>query len=322
MPDVSVVIPTHNRTTWLKQAVESVFCQTYSSLELIVVDDGSTTEEARRLISDYPQVKYVYQQNQGAGAARNTGIAHSAGKFIQFLDDDDWLTPDAIKVKVNAISRNPSVRIVYSDLYLTNLAGNVQGRWFDRYPRPLPQGDIYLTLLKHNFITPLALLYEKQVLLEHGGFPNRSGSEDWECLLKAAESAQIAFIDAALGYYRLHPQNITHDAQRRLFGETVIQKYVVGSSRFAEIPAKDQAATLVSYAFQQWLYGDEALSSRFISQATMLYPRNFKLTLLKGLRIFGKRFGRFAHRQLLKVRFSGKFSAEAYFFGIKKLRHD
>lgn len=92
-PLVSVVIPTYNRPHLLKRALDSVCRQSYNNIEVIVVDDASK-EDIYSVISDYNTVKMIkHEKNQGASAARNTGIDAARGKYIAFLDsDDEWLS--------------------------------------------------------------------------------------------------------------------------------------------------------------------------------------------------------------------------------------
>src|SRR5258708_5666161 len=88
----SVVIPTYNRCRMLSEAVASVLRQADPAIEIVVVDDGSSDGTADMLARDYPQVRAIFQANQGPAAARNRGIAASTGEWIAFLDSDDiWL---------------------------------------------------------------------------------------------------------------------------------------------------------------------------------------------------------------------------------------
>src|SRR5690606_9312317 len=86
---VSVIIPCFNHAHYLSTALESVQDQDHEQIEIIVVDDGST-DNTKEVATKYPNVKYIYKANAGLPAARNTGIDHSTGKFIVFLDADDW----------------------------------------------------------------------------------------------------------------------------------------------------------------------------------------------------------------------------------------
>ena len=97
---VSVIIPVYNGENYLSQAIDSVIDQTYSPIELIIVDDGST-DKSKEIASSYSQVNYVYQENQGVAIARNTGIFKSQGEYIAFLDQDDIWTANKLKLQVD-----------------------------------------------------------------------------------------------------------------------------------------------------------------------------------------------------------------------------
>ena len=87
---VSVIITTHNSREFLSTVIESVLSQTYSAVEIIVVDDGST-DDTKVVCDLYPELIYIYQAHQGAASARNTGIGASQGEYVVFLDRDDCL---------------------------------------------------------------------------------------------------------------------------------------------------------------------------------------------------------------------------------------
>jgi len=88
----SVIIPSYNRCSILSQAIDSVLLQNYSDLEIIIIDDGSSDDTAQMIAKKYPNVCYLYQQNQGPAAARNYGIQAAKGNIVAFLDSDDiWL---------------------------------------------------------------------------------------------------------------------------------------------------------------------------------------------------------------------------------------
>src|SRR4051794_10354756 len=88
-PTVSVIVPAYNYERYLSLAIESALAQTHSPLEVIVVDDGSTDDTPRVLAAYGDRIRAIRQPNQGAGAARNTGIAASRGDYLAFLDSDD-----------------------------------------------------------------------------------------------------------------------------------------------------------------------------------------------------------------------------------------
>ena len=104
---ISVVIPTFNRSAFLKKAVESVLSQGYQDLELIVVDDGSEDDTPEVVTGFGPDIKYIKQKNKGPGAARNLGIKNSKGGFIAFLDSDDRWDKDKLGIQFKAMQENP-----------------------------------------------------------------------------------------------------------------------------------------------------------------------------------------------------------------------
>src|ERR1051326_5639298 len=108
-PLVSIIIPCFNAARWLPATLQSALAQTWPNLEVIVVDDGSTDHSAaiaRRYEGD--RVRGVVQPNAGAAAARNTGLRHARGEFIQFLDADDLLAPEKIAKQMEALLRAPA----------------------------------------------------------------------------------------------------------------------------------------------------------------------------------------------------------------------
>ena len=99
-PRVSVIIPTFNAAVLLGEAIASVLAQTYREFEIIVVDDGSTDTTAAVVTSFASrQIRYIYQANQGVGAARNTGVKAASGALLVFLDHDDLLLPDCLQMR-------------------------------------------------------------------------------------------------------------------------------------------------------------------------------------------------------------------------------
>ena len=116
MPRISVIIPTYNRAHHLKAAVSSVLNQTYTDLELIIVDDGST--DATREVGEQfchldNRVRYLYQNNGGPSAARNMGIRAARGDFIAFLDSDDYWMPIKLAEQLAIAEQDARIGVVY-----------------------------------------------------------------------------------------------------------------------------------------------------------------------------------------------------------------
>lgn len=103
---VSVIIPTYNRADLVCEAIQSVLDQTYQNFEIIVVDDGSTDNTRKALQPYMDRIQYIYQENSGHGAARNTAIRASRGQWIAFLDSDDVWLPDKLSRQMEILNRS------------------------------------------------------------------------------------------------------------------------------------------------------------------------------------------------------------------------
>src|SRR5919107_192619 len=103
---VSVVIPCYNQAHFLSEAIESVLAQTYPYFEIIVVDDGST-DNTSEVAGRYSGVRCIRQDNQGLSGARNSGLRHSKGEYLVFLDADDRLLPQALEVGLECLRAYP-----------------------------------------------------------------------------------------------------------------------------------------------------------------------------------------------------------------------
>ena len=127
---VSIIVPVYNSEKYLDQCVSSIVEQTYSSLEIILVDDGST-DNSPRMCDDWAQkdnrVKVVHKQNAGAGLARNSGLDIAAGEFVCFFDSDDYLDPDAI-YKAMTLAQKEKTDIVIFGAVTVDQNGNYISR--------------------------------------------------------------------------------------------------------------------------------------------------------------------------------------------------
>lgn len=119
---LSVIVPMYNVEKYLKTCVESIETQTYTPIEIILVDDGSkdsTLRVANNLAAQFDNIKIYSQSNQGQGAARNNGLSHANGDLIAFLDSDDFIEPDMMKTLVDMVDNNnlDFAECSYQDVY-------------------------------------------------------------------------------------------------------------------------------------------------------------------------------------------------------------
>lgn len=202
MPTVSVVIPTFNRSNLVLEAVDSVLNQTYKDYEIIVIDDGSTDNTSGILKPYMGRIRYVYQENQGASAAKNKGIQLARGKWISILDSDDLWLPTKLELQLNTITTlgkdfgacftncsffgDPSLGISAFEQ-----AGLCDGAAGSPLPSPLK-----FILARHPVIYIQSLLVLRSLMEELDGFDERLlVAEDTDLLFRLAFKTRFCFVN-------------------------------------------------------------------------------------------------------------------------------
>ena len=119
-PQVSVIIPAYNAASFIGDALDSVFNQTYSDYEVILVNDGSPdTAELRQSIAPFSdRLIYIEQENRGPSAARNHAIQRARGEFVAFLDSDDTWLPNYLAAQTQVLTRDSQLDMIYADAWL------------------------------------------------------------------------------------------------------------------------------------------------------------------------------------------------------------
>ncbi len=117
-PLVSAVIPAYNAAGLIGEAIDSILRQTYSQIEIIVVDDGSQDRTAEFVRRRYPDVKVIQQQNAGPSAARNAGADAASGEVLAFLDADDWWAPEKTERQLDALLESDADAVGTNGLYV------------------------------------------------------------------------------------------------------------------------------------------------------------------------------------------------------------
>ena len=123
-PEISVIIPVYNQELYLEQCLDSVLGQTLRDIEVLCIDDGSLDRSAeilKRYAKQDPRLTVIQQENQGAGTARNCGLRLAKGKYLSFLDSDDFFEPDMLLKAYQRAEKEKADFVVFnSDQYLTN----------------------------------------------------------------------------------------------------------------------------------------------------------------------------------------------------------
>ena len=239
-PAVSVIIPTYNRGRWLPATVASVLAQTLPSLEILIVDDGSTDDTAAVCAEFSYPVRYIRQDNAGVGAARNRGAAEARGEWLAFLDSDDLWTPDKLEVQLAALAatgapvsitgfefvdlegrpltaRQGFARAfpLFADTGMTPVeffglhfeSGSVRaaGRTHALY-----HGDAHTAFFYGNFASPATAMVRRDLFLEVGGFDEGLRvAEDTEFFHRLSAHAPLVIVVTGLLRWRTgHPVSL------------------------------------------------------------------------------------------------------------------
>lgn len=214
-PLVTLIIPCYNQARFLGDALDSALAQDYDSLEIVVVNDGSTDDFAERIraYQTSPQLKIITQENRGLPAARNRGIAEARGEYFKFLDADDWLAPTVISKQVAAFGQDPALGFVYCDLTRVDAQGKPVDDYSVAAARRVLNGDILASLLVGGYFTPQTALVPRTVIEQVGLFDETlGGTADTELWMRiVCEGYAAYFVPEKLVYYRLHEANMSRD---------------------------------------------------------------------------------------------------------------
>lgn len=207
---ICVVITAFNCEAFIDDAIQSVLAQTMPVDEIVVIDDGSTDQTAAIVQSYAPAgVRYIYQENAGAGAARNRGIAETSGEFVAFLDGDDLWVEDKIERQVTFLQDHPDVVLVTGDkCYWNTFTGE---RRIDRYGVGRGQDVLREVTIRNVVGNPSMVTLRRSILIKSGLFDteSRSSPEDWELWIRIAACGEIRHLPGTVVIYRWHSNNVT-----------------------------------------------------------------------------------------------------------------
>lgn len=227
MPKISVIVPVYNGAEFLRSCVDSILAQSFCDLEIILVDDGSTDESPEicdRYAAQDKRVICIHQENAGAAAARNCGLKASTGKYIAFVDSDDWIDQDMYETMVSAAEER-NCDLVICDCLKESEAGSciytheLPGGYYDReamvaqyFPQLLMPDSMEYPVTISNWL----LLIRREIIEENRlSFPE--GMRFSEDLLFGSEVGYYAqsmtyLKDYTPYHYRQNPASVTHTA--------------------------------------------------------------------------------------------------------------
>lgn len=204
-PLISVVIPAYNSGVTIASTIRSVLLQTCNDFEIIVVDDGSKDNTVTCAKALGERVRVVCQDNRGAAAARNRGLAEAKGDYVAFLDSDDLWLAKKLEMQLATLEKDKRVDAVQCGVYLVNNSLQVIGA-----NDCDPSQDSLLDFLFFRNLAGISstLLIRREKMLSLGGFDKDLVIlEDWDFACRLAKHGSIKSLSDFLVLYRQHPNN-------------------------------------------------------------------------------------------------------------------
>ncbi len=205
---VSVIMNCHNGEKFLNDSVKSVINQTYQNWELIFFDNASN-DNSKKIIQGFKEnrIKYFFSKKfLNLYAARNEAIEKSNGKYISFLDIDDYWAPNKLVEQVKFLENNKEYKIVYSNYYVQN---DKKRKKFIKYQNQLPSGLIAQKLLDKYCVGILTVLLEKRFFEKNYFNSNFNIIGDFDFIINLSKKFKIGSIQEPLANYRLHENNFS-----------------------------------------------------------------------------------------------------------------
>lgn len=204
-PLISVVITTYNREEFLLEAISSAANQTYRTIEILVVDDGSDHNYAEAICANFKTCKYFYKENGGLSSARNYGVQKAKGSYIAFLDDDDFWKNDKLEKQILILESNQDVDLVHSSAKVVDGNGAETGKVIGASPRKVQKrsGYVFWNALGTWVVKSPTPLIRKTVFKPDLLFDETiSVGEDLDFYQRLFYRHRVYYISEPLAYYR------------------------------------------------------------------------------------------------------------------------
>lgn len=295
LPLVSIIIPCFNSENYIEYCIDSALSQDYPNIEIIVVDDGSTDSSAE-LLAKYKDIFIYTQQNCGACVARNHGLLRSSGKYIKFLDSDDFLEPNVIRKQVLLAESLDENTIVYGDYYLLRGKDKKLKNTF------LDKSEQTALLLINDILTSTPL-HRKWMLKKVEGFDERfRNGQEWNLHVRlSSEGFVFHHVNLPIYNYRVHSSTHRISNEKNSIINKVnygIEKTKLTEQRLGNKCSGDVTAAL---ALRYWWAaraffraGDKKLSMEYKKKAKNLtgnyknyWPKYYRIVFL----VLGYSFG-------------------------------
>jgi glycosyltransferase involved in cell wall biosynthesis len=212
-PTVSVLIPAYGTSAYIAETLESVFRQTWSDFEIIVINDGDpeTGKLEAALAPFRSRIVYLHKQNGGPASARNAGLAVARGRYVALLDSDDIWEPEFLSALLEPLESTACADVVFPDALIFGDSVSAGRRYYEVFP---PPGEItFQRLIGRESYVFISSVIRRDRLQQAGGFDERlRGTEDYDLWLRLSKlGARFVFIDRVLVRYRSRADSLSHD---------------------------------------------------------------------------------------------------------------
>ncbi|MFQ5903111.1 MAG: glycosyltransferase family 2 protein [Candidatus Binatia bacterium] len=284
-PLVSVIIPAFNCASFINDTLESVYQQTYTNWEIILIDDGSTDETRSVLEAHMKRIRYLYQENKGTAAARNTGLSEARGELIAFLDNDDLWLPEKLEMQVRAMHTWSDCGLVFtngvmfdeSGILIDSLISRRLKQWIEGQARAdstMVKGWIFRQLLFGNLISSASgVLAKKSCLEKVGGFDDTIPiADDYDLWLRVAQRYPIVLIQSCLYLWR-YRQDSQSGAREDRHHQWTKASVVVLEKHWRSAPAEIRAVVRRNLSRMYWHSGRGYFDRNRFREARKMFLR-------------------------------------------------
>lgn len=279
MTDISIIVPIYNAEKYLNKCIKSLINQTKENLEFILINDGST-DTSEEIIKSYQdtRIKYFKNKNQGIGKTRNFGIKKSTGKYIMFLDSDDFLATNACEELFKKAEQD-KLDLVINNFYRVEEETSKQEEVIISKFKNTTLKENKELLLEIN-LAPWNKLYKSELLKNNKiKFVEDLKYEDAPFVIEAIDKAKrIGQVNKFLNYYVIHKNSETTIRDERVFDiieiTDRIRKYFFKRKEYTETVDKLSVRILTNYTIQQRVQKDKEVGIKFIDKAFQYMKEN------------------------------------------------
>jgi glycosyltransferase involved in cell wall biosynthesis len=235
-PFLSVAVPAYNCALYLEEAIHSILNQTFTDFELILVNDGST-DDTEKIILSFNDPRIVYaknEKNMGLVYTLNKALSLSRGKYIARMDGDDISLPDRFRKQVDFFKQHPDVKMLAGTIELMDADGKPTGYW-EKERRTITPQQIRRTLPHDNCLAHPTMMGDAALFKQYCYSNKQKNAEDYDLWLRiSADGIPIYKLPDTLVRHRIIQTSFTRQRQKNVFWKNAATKRIFVKGRFRE----------------------------------------------------------------------------------------